>query len=117
MMPIKYELQEQPKYYDKEEEITDGYEMEKHINFTPEFMEEIGFRKNKNAVIEQYLKDKVNYTYIGSIKCKGNGINDVIEYYYNESEIVAFLILIPSCKRYYNSIQAVAIFKMKGDVC
>lgn len=115
MMPIKYELQEQPKYYDKEEEITDGYKLEKCVRFLPEFMEEIGFRKNKNAVIEQYLKDKVNYTYIGSIRCKGT--KDVIEYYYNESEIVAFLVLVPSSKRYYNSIQAVAIFKMKGDVC
>jgi hypothetical protein len=113
-MPIKYELQEQPKYYDREKEITDGYEMEKYISFTPEFMEEIGYKNNKNAVIEQYLKDKVNYTYIGTLQCKGT--NDVIEYYYNESEIVAFLVLVPS-KRYYNSIQAVAIFKMKGEVC
>ncbi len=115
MMPIKYELQEQPKYYDREKEITDGYELENHIGFTPEFMEEIGFRNNKNAVIEQYLKDKVNYTYIGTLRCKGT--NDVVEYYYNGSEIVAFIVLVPTSKRYYNSIQAVAIFKMKGDVC
>ena len=115
MKPIKYELRKDKKLYSKENEIIDGYKRSERYSFTPEVLEDAGML-TQNHILEKYLKQKENYTYIGTIEMKHQTHNYYVEYYYTENGIIAFLIYEPKGK-YYPSLDTILIYERKGDVC
>lgn len=118
MMPIEIEPYKKPKFVESEEDIVDGYEFDKMYNFFPEFLEEVYEGDNvdelssANDKLLYYLNHRNKYQYIATLKIIKKRESIYCEYYYdNSGDIICFLIVDPSNKRYYTRLTAVAIFK------
>ncbi|MCR5786465.1 MAG: hypothetical protein K6G28_02030 [Acholeplasmatales bacterium] len=112
MMPIRYEIknEEETIIINDFENLESGYNLEKQFNFMPDFLEKVMPNNTSNISIQHYVNIKDNFRYIGTVK-HNKEANQVIEYYQTDDGMIAYLVNTP--KRYYPSVQAVAIFKRK----
>lgn len=117
MKPIRYELQQKPKYVSHWREIEDGYKLEEFYGFEPEFLEEIydgtdaERLKSNNSMILEFNNKKDKMTYLATFKDRRLHCEQV-EYFQDENgNIIQFLINIPNSNKYYPAVMAVAVLK------
>ena len=123
MEPIAINLHKNPKLIQNEKElIDDTWENSEFYNFMPEFLEECykggnaPKLKEANEYLKYYCLHKSDYTYIASWRHIERYETLYVEYYYmDDNTIIAYLIVVPSEKRYYPNLTTVQIFKKKEE--